>query len=262
MSTLIKKFFKGGALGTAPTRFYISNKALTSNLATLTTNANHGITQVGTMVSIQGVDSTFDGIYAIHSIPSATTFTYVKTIANVSTVAVSPVGTATFYATCVKGYVVTNKVIQNYVVTLTSAAHGLAVGDVVAVTIGDSTVDTTSARVIAVPSTTTFCYMSATATLATAAVSQGAFGKYPAQYTGASDLINAVLTDIEISNDSASSATIFVSIGGVVTVPRQSVASGSLFSWQGKVAMDASEEIVVTSSVDNVSFALSGVENR
>lgn len=261
MSTLIKKFFKGGALGTAPTRFYISNKALTSNLATLTTNANHGITQVGTMVSVQGVDSTFDGIYAIHSIPSATTFTYVKTIANVSTVAVSPVGTATFYATCVKGYVVTNKVIQNYVVTLTSAAHGLVVGDVVAVTIGDSTVDSLNAVVIAVPSTTTFCYISATQTLATAAVSQGAFGKYPAQYTGASDLINAVLTDMEINNSSASDATVMVSVGGVVTLAPQTLGAGTLLSWQGKVVMGASETITVVSSDARVSFALSGVEN-
>lgn len=261
MSTLIKKFFKGSALGTAPTRFYISNKALTTNLATLTTNASHGITQVGTIVAIQGVDSTFDGVYSIHSIPTATTFTYVKTIANVSTVAVSPVGVATFYATCVKGYVVTNKVIQNYVVTLTSAAHGLVVGDVVAVTIGDSTVDTAVAVVIAVPSTTTFCYISTTQTLATAAVSQGAFGKYPAQYTGASTLINAVLTDMEISNDSASTATIFVSVGGVTVLPVQALAAGTLISWQGRVVMNASEVITAVSSDARVSFALSGVEN-
>jgi hypothetical protein len=63
---------------------YVSNKALTSNLATLTTSSPHGITQVGTLVTISGVDSTFDGTYAIHSIPANNQITYVKTTTNVS----------------------------------------------------------------------------------------------------------------------------------------------------------------------------------
>ena len=82
-------------LGTTPTRFNISNKAITSNLATVTTSAVHGITQVGTIVTIQGVDSTFDGTWVIHSIPTTSTFTFVSSTATVASAAVSPVGIAT-----------------------------------------------------------------------------------------------------------------------------------------------------------------------
>lgn len=71
----------------------ISNKALTSNVATLTTSAAHGF-DVGDTVAITGVDATFNGTYVIASVPSTTTFTYAKTASNVTSAAVSPVGTA------------------------------------------------------------------------------------------------------------------------------------------------------------------------
>lgn len=71
----------------------ISNKALTSNVATLTTSAAHGF-DVGDTVAITGVDATFNGTYTIASVPSTTTFTYAKTASNVTSAAVSPVGTA------------------------------------------------------------------------------------------------------------------------------------------------------------------------
>jgi hypothetical protein len=71
----------------------VSNKALTSNVATLTTAAAHGF-DVGDTVAITGVDSTFNGTYTIASVPSTTTFTYAKTATNVTSAAVSPAGTA------------------------------------------------------------------------------------------------------------------------------------------------------------------------
>jgi N4-gp56 family major capsid protein len=70
----------------------VSNKALTSNVATLTTSAAHGF-DVGDTVAITGVDATFNGTYVIASVPSTTTFTYAKTASNVTSAAVSPVGT-------------------------------------------------------------------------------------------------------------------------------------------------------------------------
>ena len=70
----------------------ISNKALTSNVATLTTSAAHGLT-VGMTITITGVDATFNGAYRITTVPTATTFTYAKTSSNVTSTAVSPVGT-------------------------------------------------------------------------------------------------------------------------------------------------------------------------
>ena len=72
----------------------INNKALTSNVATLTTTAAHGLT-TGMEIVITGVDATFNGTYRITSTPTTTTFTYAKTASNVPSAAVSPVGTGT-----------------------------------------------------------------------------------------------------------------------------------------------------------------------
>jgi hypothetical protein len=70
----------------------INNKALTSNVATLTTTAVHGLA-VGMEITITGVDATFNGSYTITGVPTTTTFTYAKTASNVTSTAVSPVGT-------------------------------------------------------------------------------------------------------------------------------------------------------------------------
>lgn len=71
----------------------VSNKALTSNVATLTTSTAHTYLE-GDVVTITGVDATFNGTYNIIAVPTTTTFTYAKTASNVTSTAVSPVGTA------------------------------------------------------------------------------------------------------------------------------------------------------------------------
>jgi hypothetical protein len=70
----------------------ISNKALTSNVATLTTTTAHGMC-TGMEIIITNVDATFNGTYRITGVPTTTTFTYAKTAADVPSAAVSPVGT-------------------------------------------------------------------------------------------------------------------------------------------------------------------------
>ena len=72
----------------------INNKALTSNVATLTTSAAHNFC-TGMEVTVSGVDATFNGTYTITAVPTSTTFTYAKTASDVASTAVSPVGTAT-----------------------------------------------------------------------------------------------------------------------------------------------------------------------
>ena len=72
----------------------VTNKALTSNVATLTTAAAHGFA-VGFEVVVTGVDATFNGTYTITGVPTTTTFTYAKTASDVASTAVSPAGTAT-----------------------------------------------------------------------------------------------------------------------------------------------------------------------
>jgi len=71
----------------------VNNKSLTSNIATLTTASAHGFS-VGQTVTVAGVDSTFNGTYVISQVPTATSFRYAKTAANVESTAVTPVGTA------------------------------------------------------------------------------------------------------------------------------------------------------------------------
>ena len=69
----------------------VNNKALTTNVATLTTAAVHGLA-VGDEVWVEGVDATFNGKYTVTGVPTTTTFTYAKTASNVASTAVSPVG--------------------------------------------------------------------------------------------------------------------------------------------------------------------------
>lgn len=72
----------------------VTNKTLTSNVATVATSSAHGLFE-GDTVTIASVDSTFNGSYTIVSVPTTTTFTYAKVASNVASTAVSPAGSAT-----------------------------------------------------------------------------------------------------------------------------------------------------------------------
>jgi N4-gp56 family major capsid protein len=71
----------------------VTNKALTSNVATLTTAVAHGL-GVGQVVTVSGVDSTFNGTYTITVVGTTTTFSYAKTATDVTSAAAT--GTVTF----------------------------------------------------------------------------------------------------------------------------------------------------------------------
>lgn len=71
----------------------VTNKELTSNVATLTTSVAHGL-GVGQVVTVSGVDSTFNGTYTITAVGTTTTFSYAKTASNVASAAAT--GTVTF----------------------------------------------------------------------------------------------------------------------------------------------------------------------
>ncbi len=72
---------------TAVNRGTITNKALTSNVATLTTGAAHGL-EVSDSIWVEGVDSTFNGQYTVTA-ATTTTFSYTKAATNVASTAVS-----------------------------------------------------------------------------------------------------------------------------------------------------------------------------
>jgi hypothetical protein len=58
-------------------------RSLTSNVATLTTSTTHGLS-AGDIVTVAGIDSTFNGEHEVLSVPTTTTFTYAKTATNVA----------------------------------------------------------------------------------------------------------------------------------------------------------------------------------
>jgi len=70
--------------------YIITNKTLSSNIATLTTSATHDIV-AGETVIISGVDATFNGQYRVSSVTS-NTFSYSLIASNVTSAAVSPNG--------------------------------------------------------------------------------------------------------------------------------------------------------------------------
>jgi hypothetical protein len=75
-------------------RIPITNKSLTSNVATLTTSTAHGFA-ANTQIEITGVGAPFDGTFTITDVPTGDSFRYAAIGGNVSPDAVTPNGRAT-----------------------------------------------------------------------------------------------------------------------------------------------------------------------
>lgn len=139
--------------------FNITNKALTGEVATLTTSTTHNLTP-GQVFTVTGVDSTFNGTYAVATAPTTTTFTYAK-----------PGATNVSSAALAASFSVNNKARTGTTATLTtSATHTLEVGNTVTIAGVDSALN--GKVVITGVTATTFTYTTATSgTIASAAVS-------------------------------------------------------------------------------------------
>jgi hypothetical protein len=74
----------------------VTNKALATNVATITTATAHGIA-VGDTVVIANVDSTFNGTYTTTTGTTGTTINYAKTAANVTSAASTGTATRTLF---------------------------------------------------------------------------------------------------------------------------------------------------------------------
>jgi hypothetical protein len=85
-----------GTYGTAtgPVSATVTNKAVTNNVATVTTLEDpHGFS-VGDFVTISGVDTNFNSTFLIDTVPTTTTFTFRLLVEDVPSTAVSPTGSA------------------------------------------------------------------------------------------------------------------------------------------------------------------------
>ena len=254
-------FYRGNPqYGTTNVSRAVSNKALTSNLATITTSSNHGISQVGTLVSIQGVDTNLDGLYPIYTIPGLNTFTFVKTTANIISAAVTPNGSAIFntlIGSGTSGTITNNAITNGTAIITTTAAHGLAIGDIVQVNTGTTGTNGTFV-VLAVPSASIFCFASPTTTLASAAISQGAFTKFPDNYTLAAST-SGIVTNAIFSNPTASAAQVSLTIDRIAVAKQLQINANSSTFLDIKQFFATTKSISVGASIPQIDCQISGI---
>jgi hypothetical protein len=252
-------FFRGNpAYGTTNVQRTITTAALTSNLVTLTFGSNHGLSQVGTLINVQGVSSVYDGLYAVNSFPGLNTATYVKTNANIGSASVTPNASAIFNSGVTVGGALSNHaVVNNVAIITTSSAHGLAIGDIVQVNSGNAATEGVYV-VTSVPSSTLFTYTSATATLASAALSQGCFGKFPDVYTLAAST-NGIVTNAIFANPSASTAQVNLTIDGIAVAKQLEIDPNSSTFLDIKQFFATTKKISVGSSISQIDCQVSGI---
>lgn len=134
----------------------VAFKSLTSSVATIETTAPHTFT-TGQEITIQGVDSVFDGSHVVLATPTESSFTFAKTR--------------------VPPQAVVGKVIISNIATLTTASpHQFIIGDSVTVTGVDVNFNGTYV-ITAIPSATEFSY-AATRTNARSIVQKVMGGEY------------------------------------------------------------------------------------
>jgi hypothetical protein len=236
----------------------VTTAALTSNLVTLTFGSNHGLTQVGTMINVQGVGASYDGLYPVNSFPGLNTATYVVTTSNIGSASVTPNGSAIFNSGVTVGGVISNNAIVNYTALVTtSAAHGLAIGDIVRVNTGTTGIDGTWV-VTSVPSTTIFTFLSTTQTLASTAITQGAFAKTPDVYTVPAST-TVVVTNAIISNPTTSAITASITFDGISPVKQLSVSANSSTFIDIKQVLATTKKISVLTSISQADVMISGM---
>lgn len=252
-------FYRGNpAYGTTNVQRTVTTAALTSNLVTLTFGSNHGLTQVGTLISVQGVGASYDGLFPVNSFAGLNTCTYVVTTGNIGSAAVTPNGSAIFNSGVTIGGTISNvAVVANTAIITTGSAHGLAIGDIVRVNVGQTATDGTYV-VTAVPSTTIFTYTSATATLASTAITQGAFCKYPDNYTlGAGT--NGIVTNAIISNPTTVSATACLTIDGMAVAKQLTVPANGTTFLDIKQYFATTKKISIGTSIPQCDAMISGI---
>jgi hypothetical protein len=148
--------------------------------------------------------------------------------------------------------------VVNYTAIITTgSAHGLNIGDIVRVNVGFTATDGTYV-VTSIPSTTLFTYVSATLTLSSTAITQGAFGKYPANYTLAAST-NGIVTNAVFSNPTTSAAQVNLTINGTAVAKQLSIAANASTFLDIKQYFATTQSIVVGANVPQVDAQVSGI---
>lgn len=119
----------------------VSNKALTTNVVTLTTSAAHGFV-VNQIVQVAIGDLVFDGVYTITAVGSSTTFSYARTHADVVSASATGEASVAIFP-YIQSNVITKALATNVVTLTTGGPHGLSAGQYVTVDINDTVFDGT-----------------------------------------------------------------------------------------------------------------------
>lgn len=269
MATTTYKILGQQVVGSTRTFAAVSNKVITSSVATLTTAAAHGFS-VGDIVVVSGVDTTHDSTWAIATVPTSTTFTYLSTTATQSTAAVTPNATVTRTHN-LGGVVSSNKYSTGVNAILsTASAHGLAVNDWAYVTVGDANM-AGLVKVIAAPSATTFTYAKAGSAVASTAVTTGAFGRaIPSTYTTLYTVpasTQTVVSTISVANATSVSAQYRIAFSATTTptiaeiyVFDGTVPANDTINLTVGITLPATYKIMVNANSPEISFAAFGSE--
>lgn len=114
--------------------------------ATATTASTAGLVAGATQVSVTGADICYNGTYTVATVPDATTFTYT-------------LGSACSQNTAGAGMSAVSGGVHGLTVTATLAAHGFAVGDMLAIADGTAALHNGTVSVASVPDADTFTYV-------------------------------------------------------------------------------------------------------
>lgn len=252
-------FFRGNpSYGATNVQRTVTTAALTSNLVTLTFGSNHGLTQVGTLINVQGVGASYDGLFPVNSFPANNTCTYVVTTGNIGSASVTPNGSAIFNTGVTVGGALSNHAVVNFTAIITTgSAHGLAIGDIVEVNTGNAATEGCYV-VTAVPSSTLFTFTSATQTLASAALTQGSFGKFPDVYTLAA-ATNGIVTNATFANPTASAAQINLTINNTAVAKQLNVGANSTTFLDIKQFFATPQKISISSNIPQIDAMVSGI---
>lgn len=244
--------------GTTSVNRTVTTAALTSNLVTLTFGSNHGLTQVGTLINVQGVGASYDGLFPVNSFPGLNTCTYVVTTGNIASAAVTPNGSAIFNSGVTIGGTLSNVAITNNTAIVTcGSAHGLAIGDIVAVNTGQTGANGVFV-VNAVPSTTLFCFSSSTSSLASTALTQGAFGKFPDVYTLPA-ATNGIVTNAIFANPTSNAAQVNLTIDGEAVAKQLAVAANTSTFIDLKQYFATGKKISLGCNIPQIDAMVSGI---
>ena len=246
-------------LGTVTNRL-VSSRISSGNIQTIRTSTSHNIPTVGRLVSISGVDSTVDGSHIVSALtlqddfPISNQITYSS--ASVSnTGATSPEGNLSWSDIYTTGGLITNIGVVNYLGTATtSAAHGLSVGDIIAL---ETTLNVTlGAMVLSVPTSTTFKYASSTQTVANAATT-GAWTKIPPVFiAGSKD--STLVSDIAITNRSPLNLSYSIFAGNVALAENTSISGGTTQYIDVNQMLFNGEKLMLCATNKDVIFHVTG----